>query len=166
MCSLPWAPASHAGLEQSLRSPAPLEIPLTNPPAEPSGCVKGAVNYASLPLPGWLMSRNESALGRAESWEVWMPMRAALVGKHFSSELCPQGWARARMPPPQAVLDNRQQKQLPAPARPPRAISQRPQNPARPATVPGTTGGSLGAIPRQWHLPRMGSCLTRTAGPN
>lgn len=44
------------------------------------------------------MSRNESALGRAESWEVWMPTRAMLVGKRFPSELCPQDWARAHIP--------------------------------------------------------------------
>lgn len=46
------------------------------------------------------MSRNESALGRAESWEVWMPARATLMGKHFPSEWCLRGWA----PSPLQVL--------------------------------------------------------------
>lgn len=142
-CSLPWAPAPCTGLEQSLRSPASLEIPLTNPPAEPNGCVKGAVNYASLPLPGWLMSRNKSALGRAEIWEVWIPVRATLVGKHFPSKSRP--WGRARMPPAHRRRSRptvrQAAKQLPAPARPPRAISQHPQNPVCSAAAPGTAGG-------------------------
>lgn len=44
---------------------------VTNPPIDLSGCVKGVVNYASLPPPGWLTSRDSQSWGEQElgSWD-------------------------------------------------------------------------------------------------
>lgn len=54
--------------------------PVTNPPVDPSRCVKGTLNYTSLPLLGWLNSSDSQPWGELGSLD------ATLMGKNFPSE--------------------------------------------------------------------------------